>query len=593
MPLDGIVVHALCHELNDRLKDGKIEKVYQPEKDEVCLLVRCQGKSERLLLSASANYPRVHITDVNKENPMSPPMFCMLLRKHLVGGRILRFEQPEFERILNIEIEAYNEMGDLTTKRLIAEMMGRHSNVMLVDSDNKILDSLKHIDLSMSSVRQVLPGLFYQTPPSQGKQNPLLATHDSILQDVHTLAEGVKLDQWLFKSYTGISPLVAREVCLQTFQTTDMFLGELSAQQINHWAETVVLLFKQFDNNQFAPHLLVDDTIGKVTDFSVIPITQYPALTMHPNDSISTILDAFYISKDKQERVSQRSGDSAKLVNNLLERCRKKLGLQQTKLAETENRDQFKLMGDLITANLYRIHEGMDKIVVENYYDEHLAPIEIKLNVNLAPSKNAQKYFNEYTKAKTASKMVQEQMAINLHDIEYLETVQEALSRADNEQALNEIRLELYEQGYIHHMKKGKGKKGNKKAPLSEPMRFVSSDGFTIYVGKNNVQNDQLTLKTAHSTDIWMHTKTIPGSHTIIMTEGRKDIPDTTLTQAATLAAFFSKGKLSANVAVDYTNVKHVKKPSGAKPGMVIYTDYKTIYVTPDEALVNELKQKK
>jgi len=589
MPLDGIVVSCLSYELNNRLIDSRIEKIYQPEKDELILLVRGKGKNERLLLSASSNNPRIHFTNISKANPDTPPMFCMLLRKHLTGGRITNIVQPNFERILQINIESYNEMGDLTTKKLILEIMGRHSNIILVDASDKIIDSIKHVDISVSSVRQVLPGLKYEFPPSQGKHNPVKCSKDAFIDMLYNESEGIKIDKFLVNSFTGISPLIAREICFLAFHNTDLYVGDLNRNDKEDICNQFFNVFDKVKNAVFQPVILSDSETKKVVDFSAIFITQYSNRNIIPYDSINEVLDTFYTMRDAQERLKQKSTDLLKIISNNLDRCKKKLSIQQQKMREVENREQFKIYGDLITANIYRISQGMSNIELENFYDESCPVISVPLNPEYTPSRNAQEYYLKYTKAKNAAKMVSEQMKLNLEEIEYLESAYDLLSRAESEKDINDIRTELEEQGYVKSKMKAKSKKTE--AP-SQPLRFISSDGFEILVGRNNKQNDYLTLRASKENDLWFHTKNIPGSHTVVKVNNKNDIPESTIFEAAVLAAYHSKGKASANVAVDYTKVKNVKKPSGAKPGMVIYENYKTVYVTPDEELVRKLKQK-
>jgi len=588
MPLDGIVVNCLVNEFHHQLISSKIEKVYQPEKDELILLIRNKGKNERLLLSASSNNPRIHFTTTNKQNPDVPPMFCMLLRKHLTGGKIIDIKQPNFERIVELIIECYNELGDLTIKKLVIEIMGRHSNIILTDSDDKIIDSIKHIDMSISSVRQILPGLTYTLPPSQGKNNPMECTKTDILNVILNEHDGIKVDKSIVNHFTGISPLIAREICHLAFNNTDLYIGELSPEDKQHICQHIFNLFQQIKNAEFKPIILTDSDTKKISDFSALPIKQYSNRDIVPYESINQVLDEFYVTRDLQERIKQKSTDLLKVISNNLDRCRKKLALQQEKLKEVENREQFKLYGNLITANIYRISKGMKAVEVENFYDSACPMISIPLDPELTASENAQKYFTKYTKAKNAAETVSEQMKLTLEEIEYLESAFDLLSRAESEQDINEIRAELEEQGYV----KRRDKTRLKKAEMpSKPIQFISSDGFEILVGRNNKQNDYLTLRMAHKNDLWLHTKNIPGSHTIIRVGNKKSIPDSTLFEAAVLAAYHSKGKTSSNVAVDYTTVNNVKKPSGAKPGMVIYENYKTIYVTPDEELVEKLRK--
>ncbi len=606
MPLDGIVINALVHEFHDKLLGGKIDKVYQPQRDELVLTIRNRGQNYRLLLSATSNSPRVHLTGQSSTNPPAPPMFCMLLRKHIAGGRMTGIEQPAFERIIKFSIESYNELGDLIVKNLIIEIMGRHSNIILVNGDGKIIDSIKHIDFHISSVRQVLPGLDYTSPPSQGKLNPLTCTEGEIAAALQQQREGLKIAKSLVNSFTGISPMIGREICARALSGSDVYTGELSVEKVNALSSQMHSIFQEIKGSHFRPVLLHDQKLKKVVDFSAILISQYDDLTVEERPSMSNTLDAFYAKRDLQDRLKQRASDLLRIVNTNLERCKKKLAIQQEKLGEVSNRDQYKIYGDLITANIYRISQGMDKIEVENFYETDqtgdgslfgsqnrepspVSLVSIPLDPHLTPAKNAQKYFQKYTKAKNAEKMVTQQMKLNKQEIEYLESIYETIVKAETYQELDEIREELFEQKYIKRITKAKNKK--KQAAASNPKQFTSSDGIDIYVGKNNKQNDYLTLKFARNHDIWFHTKTIPGSHVIVKADHHKDIPENTLVEAAMLAAYFSKGRASSNVAIDYTAVKNVKKPSGAKPGMVIYEHYKTLYVTPEETLIRKLEK--
>ncbi|NLY43590.1 MAG: fibronectin/fibrinogen-binding protein [Clostridiaceae bacterium] len=587
MPLDGIVVNCLVHEFNSRILNGRIDKIYQPEKDELFIYIRSKGKNERLLLSASSNHPRAHFTEVSKPNPSTPPMFCMLLRKHLTGGKIVSISQPGLERIIHFAIETYNELGDLTEKTLIIEMMGRHSNIILIDKDGKIIDSIKHVGISTSSVRQVMPGLKYTMPPSQDKVNPLECTLDKIMEIMGNQAGGQKVDTYIVNHFTGISPLIGREICFRALGDSNVYLGELNDSQIALISQEAYKIFMQVINKQYSPVILTNPKDKKVVDFSVVNILQYPEYHIEHHSSISNVLDMFYSTRNHQERLKQKSSELLKIINTHLDRCKKKLNLQQKKMAEVSNHDELKTFGDLIISNIYRIEQGMDKIEVENFYEEGSPVVTIPLDPRLSPAKNAQKYFNEYTKAKNTAKMVSQQIKLNVDEINYLESLQDAVLKAQTEQEINEIWEEASEQGYV---KRTTAKKPDKDISPSKPMHFVSSDGINIYVGKNNKQNDYLTLKFAQSNDLWLHVKNIPGSHTIIQTGG-KDVPDSTLLEAAMLAAYYSKARFSSNVPVDYTHVKNVKKPSGAKPGMVIYENYKTIYVTPNEDLSLKLSK--
>lgn len=585
MPLDGSVIHALKKELAETLIGGRVDKVFQPERDEIQLLIRAGGENLRLLFSANPNHPRVHITTAQKENPLKAPMFCMLLRKHLSGAKLLSVSQPDFERVLTFDFEAYNELGDKTVKRLVIEMMGRHSNVIFCEENGRIIECLKHVTPETSTVRLVLPGLNYEAPPSQGKKNPLSVTPSDILAMLHELSEGQKLDKWVLSAFTGISPLLAREAVFSHFGEASLFAGEMT--DMEGFAEALYQFFRKLYISS-SPTMLQNIGEKKAMDFAICPILQYGSIDTEAFPSVSALLERFYTARDHQAHLLGRTHDTRKLVQNHMARAQKKMLIQEDTIESAKKRDQYKLYGDLITANLYRISDGQSAVTVENLFSEGMEPVEIPLDPTLSAAKNAQHYYRTYTKAKTAEQMASEQLERALEELHYLETVEEALEHADTLAALQEIREELHEQGYLHHLQKGK----KQRQTLSEPLHFKSSDGFDIDVGRNNKQNDQLTLKNAAPYDIWFHTKTIAGSHTILRTERSQDIPEQTLIEAAMLAAYFSKGQHSSNVPVDYTQVRYVKKPSGAKPGLVIYTDNKTLYVTPDEALVEKLRKK-
>lgn len=586
MAFDGIVVHAIAKELNELLRDGKIDKIHQPEKDTVTIMIRTRGGTYRLLLCANPSCARVHLASGSMENPMQPPMFCMLMRKHLTGGRITLIEQPEFERIIRIHIESYDELGELSEKVLICELMGKYSNIILINKDDKIIDSVYHIDLSVSSVRQILPGLIYTAPPSQGKANPAVIGKDDIKRTLNI--SNVPLFKQLMDAYCGISPLMARESVYRATGFTDKTGEEASAEQLDKTAYIFSRMISNTVDGVYTPCTAADNESGKLIDFNALEITQFENMAnVTVYDSVNEAAEAFYLKKSSMQSLKQKSGDLMKFVNNNLERCLKKLQIENETLEKAKNKEKFKIYGDLITANLYRIQQGMKYIECENFYSETGETVKIALKDDLTPSKNAQRYYTKYTKEKTAEAETAKQKELNLKEIDYLESVKEAIELAESGAEIAMIREELTEQGYLKH--RG-GKKGNKKKSLPTPMHFISDDGYDIYVGKNNAQNDYVTLKLSRSTDIWFHTKSIHGSHAIVRTPDAMEVPDRTYLQAASLAAYYSKARNSKSVPVDYTEVKNVKKPAGAKPGMVIYVNYNTIYADPDEELVKRLK---
>ena len=589
MALDGVAIAALVDELNKACAGGRIDKIHQPERSEIIIHLRSLGNNLKLLLCANPSFPRMHITNTTKENPAQPPMFCMLLRKHLTGGKILGFEQVDFERIIKMNIESSDELGYMSVKSLIVEIMGKHSNIILTDNNGRILDSIYHVDITVSSVRQVLPGLTYELPPSQGKHNPLVADEEQIAACMN---DGeVELKKMLMEAYSGISPLVASEIVFRATGSTDTRGCDTVADVRLRTARCFVYYLDRVRAGDFSPTVLINAQSGKMMDYCALPVTLYGELARAEQyATMSEALDGFYTKKAANEAMKQKSGDLLKFVNNNIDRCRKKLQIQNETLAKVAKRDKYKMYGDLVTANIYRIVQGMESIEVENYYSPDNEKIYIPLQKDLTPSQNAQRYYKRYNKDKTAEAETQKQKEINLEEIEYLESVQTSILTAETVSEINQIREELVEQKYLRN--RDRLKKG-KKSQTPTPMHFISSDGYDIYVGKNNKQNDYVTLKLGRSTDIWFHTKLIHGSHVIVKTADAETVPDNTYLEAAALAAYYSKGRGGDNIPVDYTEVKNVKKPAGAKPGMVIYVSYNTLYVSPDEELVERLKNNK
>lgn len=572
MAFDTICVKKTVEELTSCLLGGRIDKVHQPEKDELLVIVRTITGTFKLVISASANNARVHFTDTSKENPKTPPMFCMLLRKHLSGGKVTKISQPEKERIIEIDIESYNELGDLTTKHLIAEIMGRNSNIILCTDDYRIIDSAKHVDFTLSSVRQILPGCTYSSPPPQDK---IAILSDEVKNaELDFSGEGALCEKAIMSKISGISPVTAREIIFDATGKTGLVCGELLESEKQKIKDALVNFA---ENIAFAPCIIFDDH-GRPIDFSATKICQYGNnFKVEYFDTMSEVVNRFYFERDKKERMKQKSADLIRLLGSNIERCSKKLVIQKKTLEDAENKERYKIYGDLLTANLYRIADSQKSVTVENYYEEGSPEVEIELSPILSAPQNAQRYYKIYNKLKNAEIEVKKQMSATLSDIEYLESTLSAVENSDSESDLNAIRTELSEEGYIHRQKKSR----KDAISQSKPMHFISSDGFDIFVGKNNTQNDFLTLKFANSGDIWFHTKKIHGSHTVIKLGIDKDVPDTTMLEAAQLAAYYSKARESSQVPVDYTQIKNVKKPNGAKPGMVIYDNYNTVYVTP------------
>lgn len=583
MPLDGIVINAITTELQQKLIGGKIDKIHQPEKDEIYMQIRNQNYNFRLLLSASANHARTHLTNIVKNNPLQAPLFSMVLRKHLIGGRIKHITQPNFERIIQITIESINELGEMSAKTLIIEMMGRHSNIILVNDRGKIIDSIKHINQEISRVREVLPGLDYQTPPSQGKYNPLaLSRQDYIgllLQDTDTMP----LEKRISSSLTGISLVSAQEIVYRIFGSKTAIPDLLLDNQKEIIIDTMLDFINQITNKKYQPSILLNED-GNPKDFFAFKYEQFIDQLQQSFTDVCAMLDHYFFSRDKKDRITQRSANLRHILQRNLDRCVKKLSLQEEKICESSQRDQYRFIGELITSNIYSLHRGEVEAHVLNYDVDPAEIIVIPLDVQKTPAENAQWYFKQYTKAKRTHDAVTKQIAENKEEIVYLENQLHNLDKCTEDIEILEIQAELVQEGFM------KPQKMKKTKPVpSNPYHYQSSEGFDIYVGKNNNQNDQLTLKTAHNEDVWLHTKVIPGSHVIIKVNG-KPLSEKTLLEAATLAAYYSKAKLSTNVPVDYTIRKFVKKPVGAKPGMVIYTNQKTLYISPDEQQIKNIK---
>ena len=588
MALDGLVIHSIVDELHKKLLGGKIDKVYQPENDEVVLHIRNNKENFKLVLSCSASNPRVYLaSDYKKENPINAPMFCMLFRKYIQGGNIVNVSQVDFERIIKISVESFDELKEKTTKDIIIEIMGRHSNIILThSSNNKIIDSAKRIPPSVSRVRQILPGQTYVLPPKQDKLNPI--TDISLNSFVDTLSSfNGPIFKAIYSKFLGISPVIAKEICFRANIDENLLVSEISSDDISKIYKEFHNLFKHIKDNIYNPCMVIDTSIDKVLDFSCINLSLFSNLSIINDDSISKILENYYATKDIKDRIHQRSSDLRKSISIKLDRLYNKLNKQEKELIESENAQIYKIKGELITSYIYMIEKGMESVDVANFYDSEYKNIKISLNTNFTPSENAQKYFKKYNKLKTAKKEITSQMEITKEEIDYLENIMLSIENCENLAELMDIREELGKVGYLRS--KNNSKKETKLT--TKPHEFVSSNGFKILVGKNNKQNDHLTLKVASNEDIWMHTKNIPGSHVIIKTEG-KEVPDETIFEGAMLAAFFSKSKMSSQVPVDYTKKKNVKKPNGAKPGMVIYDTNNTIYVTPTEELVVKLKSK-
>ena len=578
MPLDAICLQAIVEELRPQLLNLRIDKVQQPARDQVILLLR---GNKRLLLNAGANAPRIQLTETVRDNPAEPPMFCMLLRKHLVGARVADITQPTLERLVRLELDITDDFGQPGKRTLVLEAMGRRSNLILLDGEGRIIDCMRRVDADMSAQRQVLPGLYYEPPASVGRLLVTEETEDGFREKLSAANPERQLDAFLLDSYFGVSPLMARELAFRTTGATDGRLFELDEAGRDRFWQEISLFVNAIKENRFTPIALKKD--GKPEEFACLPIQQYGGiLETERFDSFSALLDSFYEQRERQERVRQRGADLIRTATTARDRLRRKLALQEKDYAETQDRDKLRICGDLITSNLYRMERGQSKLTCENFYEEDCPSITIQLDPLRTPQQNAAKYYKRYTKAKTAEKYLREQMEIARRDIEYLESVLEEISHGETEQDFIDIRGELKDAGFLRKQ----GKKEVKRA--AKPRTFRTTSGFKVLVGRNNRQNDQLTMKDADHRDLWFHTQKIHGAHVILCTEGR-EADDDTIVEAAKLAAYYSQARESGNVPVDYTAVKNVKKPAGARPGMVIYSTCRTVNVTPDEALVKQL----
>ncbi len=579
MSIDAICLQAVTAELREQLVGLRVDKVQQPARDQVILLFR----GRRLLLNAGAGAPRMQLTEILRDNPAEPPMFCMLLRKHLAGARVADINQPPLERLVRIEFDAADELGRAGRRTLVLEAMGRRSNLILLDEEGRVIDSLRRVDAEMSAQRQVLPGLFYQPPASAGRLPITEETEEGFAARFAAAPPEKTLDAFLLDSYFGLSPLMARELAFQAAGDTDVRVFQLDGPG-PLWRAMEAFLARVREG-RFTPVCLFRD--GKPLEFACVPVEQYGgAVETVAYDSFSALLDAFYEARERQERTRQRGADLLRAASTARDRLRRKLALQEKEYAATQDRDKLRVQGDLITANLYRMERGRSRLDCENYYEDN-APVSIPLDPLLTPQQNAAKYYKRYNKAKTAEKYLREQMELARRDLEYLESVLAEIAQAETEQDFLDIRSELREGGFFK--KQGKGKK--EKTRAAAPWEFRTSSGLRVQVGRNNRQNDKLTLKDADRRDLWLHTQKIHGSHVILHCAGQAPAEED-VAEAAMLAAWFSQARESGNVPVDYTEVRNVKKPAGGRPGMVIYNTYRTVHVTPEEDKVKRMRVK-
>ncbi len=572
MPMDGLTLGFVAREMEPLLLGGRIDKVTQPEKDTLILWIRAGSENRRLLLCASPNNARCHLTAQNFPNPLEPPMFCMLLRKQLLGGRVLSLKQIGGDRVLHLAVDTVNELGDHVQRLLILEVMGRHSNLILVDEQGRIIDAARHVNQDMSRVRQIQPGLAYAPPPGQDKLAPEEATSERLLPYLEKYA-ALSLAKALGQSLTGFSAPAARELCCRL---TGSVQGTLTPEELPRAAERLADFLRRMKDLQ--PPVVLLDAQGDPADVFPFPYVSCDTARQKPFPSLSAALENYFGVRDQKDRLEQKSSSMVRLLKTHVERCEKKLALQNEELANAARMEEYRLMGELLNANLWQLHRGQEAAVVTNYYDEAGGQVTIPLDKQLTPAQNAQRYFKKYQKARSARETAAEQKEKTLAELSFLESALLDVGKCVGESELNEIRSELQRTGYL---RTSMNRRQLKQLPPSRPYRYRSQDGIEICVGKNSLQNDRLT-GSARGGEMWLHAKDMPGSHVIIRTEG--EVPPTTLKQAAQLAAWYSKGQRSSSVPVDYTLRKYVKKPGGAPPGFVHYTNQHTVYMTVEES---------
>lgn len=580
MALDGIVISNLVFELNEVLGTCRISKIAQPEKDALLLTIKKERGQLRLLLSASASFPLLYLTETNKPSPMTAPNFCMLLRKHLNSAKILSITQPGLERIIQFEIEHLNELGDVCIKYLIVELMGKHSNIIFCDKEYQIIDSIKHISGMVSSVREVLPGRDYFIPKTQEKVDPLTITEAVFNETV--LKKPTSAAKAIYTTLTGISPLIANEICCRASIDAEASIRSLSDIACTHLFHTLERLMKEVSSCDFSPNIVYNGL--EPIEFSSVPLSCYQDMIKKDYQSISNVLEEYYALKDTITRIRQKSSDLRRIVSTSIDRTRKKYELQLKQLKDTDKKDKFKVYGELITTYGYQCEQGAQSLVCDNYYTNE--EITIPLDSSMTPLENAKRYFEKYSKLKRTLEALTIQTKESKDELEHLESISSSLDIALQEEDLAQVKNELVEYGYIK--KHGPSVKGKPKKITSKPFHYISSDGYHMYVGKNNFQNDELTFKFASGNDWWFHAKGMAGSHVIVKCDGMEELPDHVFEEAGKLAGYYSKGRDLDKVDIDYIQKKHVKKPNSAKPGFVIYHTNYSLTIQPD---INDLKE--
>ena len=581
MAFDGITITAMVQELNKNLEGGRFNKIAQPEADELLITAKGPGGQRRLLICASASLPLIYFTEKNKPSPLTAPNFCMLLRKHIGSGRISSIRQPGLERVIEFELEHLNEMGDPCKKRLIFELMGKHSNIIFCDQDGMILDSIKHVSSHMSSVREVLPGRTYFIPKTQDKADPLSISEENFIELV--CKKPCNISRAIYTSLTGISPVIAEEICYRASIDGNDAALSLDETACIHLYHTFLRMMDQVKEGDFTPTIIYREK--EPVEYAVLPLTQYGSgYETKTFDSVSSMLETYHATKNVLTRMHQKSADLRRIVQTALERNRKKLLLQQKQMKDTAKKDKYKVYGELINTYGYGLEEGCSSFQALNYYTNE--EITIPLDPTLSPGDNAKKYFERYGKLKRTEEALTGQIQETESEIEHLDSIANALDIALSESDLSQIKEELTEYGYIK--KHYTGKKGQKMQAKSKPFHYVSSDGYDIYVGRNNFQNDELTFKFATGNDWWFHAKKMAGSHVVVKTQDGT-LPDRTFEEAGRLAAYYSKGRTAPKVEIDYIQKKHVKKPAGAKPGFVVYYTNYSLMASPDISGLKEL----
>ena len=571
MAFDGITIANIVHDLNQTILGGKINKIAQPENDELILTIKNNRTQYRLFLSASASLPLIYLTGNNKPGPLTAPNFCMLLRKHIGSGKIISITQPGMERVIRFEIEHLNEMGDLCTKYLIVEIMGKHSNIIFTNDNEQIIDSIKHVSAHMSSVREVLPGRPYFIPATQAKADPFELTADILCEQI--LNKPAPTAKAIYTSVTGISPLIAEEICYRAGIDGGVPTDGLSSLEKLHLAHTFLRIMEDIRQGMFEPNIVYK---GKEpVEFASLKLTQYQDLSVTEFSSISELLETYYAEKNIVTKIRQKSVDLRKIVQTSLERNVKKYQLQQKQMKDTEKKDKYRIWGELINTYGYGLEPGIKSFEALNYYTNET--VNIPLDPTLTPQENAKKYFDKYSKLKRTADALEKLLQETDSEIRHLESIAASLDIAVSEDDLIQIKEELTEYGYIRR----KYTTGKKVKITSKPFHYVSSDGFHMYVGKNNYQNEELSFKFASGNDWWFHAKGQPGSHVIVKTNG-EELPDRTFEEAGRLAAYYSKGRQAPKVEIDYTLKKNLRKPTGGKPGFVVYYTNYSLLIEPD-----------